>query len=285
MRIWVGVILVLLALVVCAQETVYVCPMDPDVRSNQPGKCPRCGMTLRAGLPEPVEYRMDLAVAPRGLKPGQKTTLTFTVRDPWKNRPVKNFQIVHEKLFHMFIVGPDLEFFVHDHPVFHPEGQFTYETTLPRPGMYRVLGDFYPDGATPQLIAKTLIVPGRAPAPVLLMRDYSPKDAANMRVSFHTEPPEPVSGMRTQLHFHIEPADGLELYLGAWGHLLAAGDDLIDLIHTHPFIANGGDIQFNVDFPRARGYRVWAQFQRKGVVNTVRFDVPVKDLEQVTKAQ
>jgi len=24
----------------------YVCPMHPDVRSNEPGKCPKCGMKL-----------------------------------------------------------------------------------------------------------------------------------------------------------------------------------------------------------------------------------------------
>jgi len=27
-------------------NAVYVCPMHPDVRSNAPGKCPKCGMTL-----------------------------------------------------------------------------------------------------------------------------------------------------------------------------------------------------------------------------------------------
>ena len=54
---------------------------------------------------------------------------------------------------------------------------------------------------------------------------------------------------------------------------------LIDLIHTHPFLADGGpNMQFNVIFPRAHTYRVWVQFQRLGVVNTVYFDVPVEDL-------
>ena len=78
----------------------------------------------------------------------------------------------------------------------------------------------------------------------------------------------------------IEPADGIEKYIGAWGHMLAASDDLIDMIHTHPFIADGGpEMQFNVYFPRERMYRVWVQFQRKGVVNTAQFDVPVEDLK------
>ena len=82
------------------------------------------------------------------------------------------------------------------------------------------------------------------------------------------------------LFFRIEPADGIEKYIGAWGHMLAASDDLIDMIHTHPFIADGGpEMQFNVYFPRERTYRIWVQFQRKGVVNTAQFDVPVQDLK------
>jgi hypothetical protein len=27
-------------------ETVYTCPMHPEVHSDKPGKCPKCGMTL-----------------------------------------------------------------------------------------------------------------------------------------------------------------------------------------------------------------------------------------------
>jgi len=62
--------------------------------------------------------------------------------------------------------------------------------------------------------------------------------------------------------------------------MLAASEDLIDLIHTHPFIADGGpNMQFNLTFPRPGTYRVWVQFQRKGVVNTAHFDIPAQELE------
>ena len=191
-----------------------------------------------------------------------------------------SFQIVHEKLFHLFVVGQDLQFFVHDHPIFEPDGSFRYEMEFPKPGMYRILGDFYPDGATPQLIAKTVFVSGGNSAAPVLPRDYGAKSAANLQVEFRTEPSQAIVGMKTQLHFHLTPADGFEKYLGAWGHMLVASDDLIDMIHTHPFIADGGpDVQFNVTFPRVRTYRVWVQFQRKGVVNTAHFDVPVSELK------
>ena len=95
-----------------------------------------------------------------------------------------------------------------------------------------------------------------------------------------TEPAQPLAGFKTMMFFRVKPAEGLEQYLGAWGHMLVGSDDLIDLIHTHPFLADGGpQVQFNVIFPRARTYRVWVQFQRKGVVNTAVFTVPVSVLK------
>jgi hypothetical protein len=263
-----------------ASDEIYACPMDPDVRGHDPGTCPRCGMKLVAGIPDPVEYSMDLKLTPPGPKPLQPAQFEFVIRDPWKDRPVNKFQIVHEKLFHLFVVSQDMKFFVHNHPVYHEDGSFTYDIAFPKSGMYRLLGDFYPDGATPQLIAKTVMVPGPPQPAANLTRDYSTKDAGNMQVELVTDPPQPIAHTKTMMFFKVTPGEGLEKYLGAWGHMLAASDDLIDMIHTHPFLADGSpNIQFNVIFPRAHTYRVWVQFQRMGVVNTAYFDVPVKDLE------
>ena len=63
-----------------AQDKVFICPMDPDVRSNQPGTCRRCGMKLREGIPEPVEFHMDLTLNPRAVKPNQLEQLKFSVQ-------------------------------------------------------------------------------------------------------------------------------------------------------------------------------------------------------------
>ncbi len=63
--------------------------------------------------------------------------------------------------------------------------------------------------------------------------------------------------------------------------MLAVSEDLVDMIHSHPFIADGGpNVQFNMIFPRQGIYRVWVQFQRKGVVNTVAFNIPVTELKK-----
>lgn len=261
-----------------SNDLVWVCPMDKDIRALVPGNCPRCGMKLANGIPDPVEYHLDLTVTPRAPKPQEPARLIFDIHDPWKNNRVTKFTVIHEKLFHAFIVSEDLQFFVHDHPVWK-DNVFQYDTKFPKPGIYRILGDFYPEAATPQLITRTIIVPGNAAAPAPLAKDYSTKESLNLRVELTTVPPEPIAGQNTQLRFKLGPVEGLEKYLGAWGHMLAASDDLIDMMHTHPFIADGGpEIQFNLVFPRMRAYRVWVQFQRNGVVNTVHFDVPVKEL-------
>ena len=237
-------------------------------------------MKLRLGIPDQVEYPMELKLNPAVPRAGAPLELTFKIDDPKTGAQVDKFEIVHEKLFHMFIVSQDLQYFVHDHPVMQPDASFRYKTNLPKPGLYRILGDFYPSNGTPQLIAKTIILPGGALQQAKLAPDLAPKHCANMDVELVTDPPQPLAGFKTLLFFRIKPAEGLEKYIGAWGHMLAASDDLIDLIHTHPFIADGGpQIQFNLIFPRARTYRVWVQFQRNGVVNTAEFTIPVSELK------
>jgi hypothetical protein len=259
----------------------FVCPMHPDVRSSQPGRCPRCGMELVANLPDRTEYPLMLALRPSAPKVGKDLQFAFAVLDPKTGKQVTDFQVIHEKLYHLFIVSQDLKYFRHDHPERGPDGVFRFTTNLATPGMYRILSDFYPTGGTPQLIVKTLILPGASITPgAELKPDLSPKDAANLKVSLTMQPAQPIAGTKTLMFFRLDPADGLEPYLGSWSHMLAASDDLIDMIHDHPFIADGGpQMQFNVIFPRARTYRLWVQFQRKGVVNTAVFDVPVAELK------
>jgi hypothetical protein len=245
--------------------------MDADIHSAVAGNCPRCGMKLLRLPVGTVEYPVDLRARPAR---DHSMSLEFTIRDPQTNKPVTRFQPVHEKLFHLFVVSQDLEFFAHEHPRLDPDGRFRLTLKSTAPGLSRMLADFYPDGGVPQMSVKSIIVPGTA-----LSRDDAPKPADNLRVELVTVPANPTPGVKTMLFFRVSPADGLEPYLGAWGHLFSASDDLIDLIHVHPFMANGPEIQFNVIFPRPRTYRVWAQFQRNGVVNTVRFDVPVRPLQ------
>ena len=260
------------------QPVVFVCPMDPDVRSTGPSKCPKCGMKLVAGIPEVREYPVDLQLSPRAVRPGSAVDMRFRVAHGDTGAAVTKFEVIHEKLFHLFLISSDLEFFAHEHPEPQRDGSFTFRTSLPKPGEYRVLCDFYPAGGTPQMTAKTIVVPGAAPLP-RLATDMAPKARENLTISLRTDPARPLAGNKTMLFFDLHPAEELEPYLGAWGHLLTASGDLVDLIHAHPAWEDGGPrIQFNVIFPRPGWHRIWVQFQRRGVVNTAAFTLEAGSL-------
>jgi hypothetical protein len=255
----------------------WLCPMDPEVRSAKTGLCPKCGMQLVLTIPERVEYLLELTTKPALLKPGHPLRLTFRIRHPDTNKIVTAFDIVHEKLLHVFLISENLEFFAHEHPVLQPGGSFTLNIVLPLSGMYRLLADFYPTGSVPQLALNTLFVTGNAP-PKRLTPSLQPSKAANLTATLRTEPEELLAGLESRLTFSLAPAAELQPYLGAWGHMLAASKDLIDLLHIHPFLVKDSDIQFNIVFPRPGIYRVWTQFQRAGIVNTTVFTLSVKAL-------
>lgn len=256
-----------------SEAIVYVCPDDQSARSKIPASCPDSATAMIPAIPDPVEYHLELAIEPQPLRPGQASLLTFRISDPWSMRVATSFYVVHEKLLHAFLVSEDLEVFMHEHPVWRDDA-FYLDVAFPKPGMYRVLADFYPEAATPQLLEGTVFVSGSASATASIGQDYTPKASENITVEFRTVPELPIAGAPTQLVFHLTPGEGLEEYLGAWAHAFVASDDLIDLMHVHPFLADGSpQVQFPLVFPRPRPYRIWAQFQRNGVVNTVQFDV------------
>ena len=261
----------------------FVCPMDPDIRSETAGVCSRCGMQLVLGLPVPVEYQVQLTTTPAAVRVGEPVQLSFEVIQPDSGSRQSEFEIVHEKLFHLFWVSHDLEVFRHEHPVLGDDGIFRIETVFDRPGVYRLMGDFYPSGGTPQMVPMTLTTAGfEEPLETLapsLAADRLPKRGRNIKVSLRTDPPKPLAGLLTLLFFELNTARGLQKYLGAWAHMLAVKDDLVTLIHGHPRIADGGKlIQMNVIFPEPGMYRVWVQVQRKGKVSTLPFTVDVSGL-------
>ena len=263
----------------------FYCPMDGDIRLDGPGVCPKCGMKLVEGVQDVDEYPLTLSVEPRELRAAQLTRLNFGIVDPKTGQPVHNFEVVHEKLYHLFVVSQDLTFFLHTHPERTPGEDFHLDVRFPKPGMYRIVSDFYPSGGTPQLITNTVLVPGDGFAlnPARIAADTSPRQSENSRVELEVTSTRIVARQKVSMRFHVSPDQGVEPYLGAWGHMLAASSDLIDMMHNHAFQAVDGrakafkELTFNMTFPRSGTYRVWVQFQRMGVVNTAAFDVTVAE--------
>src|SRR5258707_7744715 len=188
-----------------AQEPEFVCPMDRDVRSPRPGYCPRCGMKLVAGLPTPVEYPIEFRATPSNIPAGADVTLEFRILHPDTGRPITRFEVIHEKLFHLFLVSQDLEYFAHVHPEPARGGWFRLRTRLPKPGTYRLLADFDPSGGTPQLAARTFSTAGYvAPLEAGIAHpaaDLTAKKGANVAVELTTDPSVPIAGKKTMLFF------------------------------------------------------------------------------------
>jgi hypothetical protein len=248
----------------------FTCPMDPDVHVKGPGKCPKCGMRLEARIIEPIEYPTTFTF--------RTPHLAIEVKDPKTGRPVTDFETVHERSMHLFVLSSDLEYFAHIHP---ENGKI--DLALPKPGTYKLGADFYPRGGTPQFIEHFLTTPGYArplsESVAHLKADLGVQTGESLKVSLRMDPEVPIPGKKTMMFFKLDPADGLEQYLGAWAHALYASEDLVDMVHTHPMYADGGpEMQFDVYFPRPGMYRMWVQFQRLGKVNTVAFTVPVREL-------
>jgi len=265
-------------------EAPFYCPMDPQIRARLPGKCSKCGMDLVLGVAEPVEYEVKLRLDPPAVEPGAPVELQLEIIDPRDGKRVREFSDVHDKLFHLLYVSHDLEVFRHEHPVLGDDGMFRLETVFPKPAVYRLLADFYPAGATPQMIPLTLTTAGFAQSLEDsvgdLQADREPQRGGNLTISLRTEPAEPIAALKTLLFFELDTVEGLQPFLGAWAHMLAVSDDLVEMMHAHPAIADGGPlIQMNVIFPRPGMYRIWVQVQRDGKVNTVSFTLPVRKLE------
>ncbi len=287
MKNWLRILAVFFFVLHAQEKPVeFVCPMDPDIRSKGPGKCTRCGMKLEAGIPDGVAFKVRLSTAPKAVVAGADVELTMEVIDPRKSVRAKRFEVVHERLFHLFLVSEDLQFFAHEHPQVDAAGLFHLRVRLPRAGYYRALYDFYPVGATPQMVAGSLFVGGSVVPAAGVKPDLAVQHGLNLDVELVTEPAQPLAGQKTMMFFRLKPGVGLEPYLGAWGHMLAVSGDLVDAVHTHPAFGDdppqddggGKRIQFNLIFPRSGIYRVWVQFQRDGKVNTVAFNIPVEEL-------
>jgi len=136
------------------------------IRLAAPGKCPRCGMTSSSKLHR-TEYPLILTLPPNAIEPGSDVLLSLRVVDP-HGQPVRNFELVHEKLIHLFLVSEDLTFFAHTHPVPREEVPSSFPFGPPNPGMYRLLPTTNPAGGAPQLAGQHVLPKGSSRAAQLV---------------------------------------------------------------------------------------------------------------------
>jgi hypothetical protein len=269
-------------------QSEYWCAMHPDVRGSKGDKCPRCGMALVPAPPSAADaYHLDIEVVPRAPIAGRDTLVRLFVRHPQTGAIVREFDEAHERLLHLFVIGHDLAFFAHLHPVRMADGAFEQHVSLSRSGAYRLIADLVPAGGSPQLLQKSIVTAGYhgrllpIAAPAV---DLDDKIVNGVRIEAIV--PQPVGGRERLMTFELvdarseHPIDDLEPFLGAPAHLLIASGDLESVTHSHPVAAlsdsAGPRVVFEVLFPRAGPYRAWVQFQRHGEVLTAPFTVDAK---------
>ncbi|MEP7270785.1 MAG: heavy metal-binding domain-containing protein [Acidobacteriota bacterium] len=285
-----------------AEDGFYTCPMHPEIQSAQPGTCPKCKMKLiKAAPPESTDYVVKLETTPRLFKAGQPVQLRFSIFHPSTEKLVKEFGILHDMPFHLFVVSLDFEHFEHIHPKQQPDGSFVIDTVLPRAGVYKVFCDFFPLGGTPQVIQTNLITAGftgdllSSKARLVPDKTFT-KSLENTRFELSFEPARMVAGKPAELKYHLvdltkdAPVTDLKPYLGAWGHTLILSEDGSDYLHSHPAsmipedvdratLVGPSDVAFETFFPHPGHYRIWSQFQRGEKVITVSFTVYVPRLQ------
>ena len=284
------------------EEGFYTCPMHPEVQATQPGLCPKCKMKLvKSAPPESSEYVVKMETTPRIVRSGEKVQLRFTIYHPATERQVKEFAILHDMPLHLFVISQDLDHFEHIHPTQQADGSFVIDTSLPRPGHYKVFCDFFPRGGTPQVIQLNLITAGfsgdlvSAEAKLVPDKSFS-KTVDGTRFDLRFDPAQFVAGKPAQLKYHLsdartgEPVNDLKPYLGAWGHTLILSEDGTDYLHSHPSemipedidrsgLVGAPDVVFETFFPHPGRYRIWSQFQRREKLITVSFTVNVPRLQ------
>src|SRR4051812_5781463 len=205
-----------------AQSTTYMCPMHPDVRGAAGDACPKCGMALVPATTDATPWALDVDVTPRAVRPGEPARVRFAARNPITGATARRFEVVHDRVFHLFVVGRDLGYFAHIHPQLRGNGELTVDVTVPRAGAYMLIADFLPEGGAPQFVQRALVTAGYTgslaavahPAPDLA-------DKTDGAVRAHLVPPDPRAQREQLLTFELrDPASGApitdaEPYLGA----------------------------------------------------------------------
>lgn len=249
----------------------YTCVMHLGIRTKLPGKCPKCGMDLVSIEPAvPEEFNLKLEATPKVPVPNKPLNLHLTISNPRNGARVKQFALMHDRMFHLFLVSQDLSDFQHIHPQQLEDGSFMIDTVLKRPGLYKVYADFYPLEGAPQMLQTHLatvgwrgdVMSGRAQLkpdsqmtklavaiPVtrenadklgVVFSALTAKPASGLQVKLSFDTPTLIAGTTSTLKFHLtdavtgKPVQDLIPYLSAWAHMLILSEDQSEPVHSHP---------------------------------------------------
>ncbi|UYZ57621.1 heavy metal-binding domain-containing protein [Hymenobacter latericus] len=262
---------------------MYACPMHPEVTSEKPGTCPKCGMTLKRtdqGPADGIRYRMNFAATPAQPAAGQSVTLSFRPQVVGNEQTPVPLAVVHEKQMHLIIVSKDLSEFYHEHPELKASARYEVPFTFKTGGTYLLYQDYQPENNSHQLGRQTLQVSGPTRPAVKFEKDQLrwQKDGYAAALSFDKAVQVGRTlGLIVTVSRGGRPVTDLDNYLGALGHMVVLSEDGSQYLHVHPQESStqGPAVGFHTSFEKPGRYRVFLQFKHGGTVQTADFTVTV----------
>ena len=189
--------------------------------------------------------------------------LTFQIVDD-RGRPVRDYDVAHEKRMHFIVVRRDFEDFQHLHPRMRDDGTWTQLVKFADGGSYRVFADFERGGEQHTLGADVQVAGDFRTKPLPAPR-RSVRSDGGLEVTLRA--PDGRVGFEVRDQGEVVN-DRLERYLGAKGHLVALREGDLAYLHTHP---QGNELAFETTYPSAGAYRLFVQFSYEGRIHTAAF--------------
>jgi hypothetical protein len=241
-------------------------------------------------------YNVNVQFDPATPQAGKPTSLSLVVTEQKVGEPIKQFDIIHDKLLHLIMVNSeDLSHFAHIHPELDKEsGIFHIAHTFSKAGKYKMWIDTKPKGAIQILTAFAFNVEGQpVHSPVTIEHEQTRvknmvAEGQSYQVTLNCQPEKLVAGKNVKMTFEIKDAKGkpinnLEPLMAAGGHCVIIGAGSHEFLHVHPAeevhdVASwrgGPSVSFLANFPKPGLYRAWGQFQHEGRLLTADFTFEV----------
>lgn len=211
--------------------------------------------------------------------PSGSHRVSFRIIGP-NGEPVTTFTPSHDKELHFIAVRRDTAEFQHVHPVMDATGTWSVELDLSA-GTWRFFADFLPAGhPAPMTLGIDASVAGHfEPLPLPAVRRIAELGEYTVNLDGELLPGQ-ASDLRLNITKNGAPVTDLEPYLAAYGHLVALRVGDLGYLHVHPEgepgdgkTAAGPEIAFMAAAPSPGFYRLYLDFQHKGVVRTAEFTV------------
>jgi hypothetical protein len=244
-----------------------------------------------------VNYNVNVQFDPAIPQAGKPTHLSLIVTEQKVGEPIKQFDIIHDKLMHLIIVNKeDLSHFAHIHPKLDREtGIFHIAHTFAKAGKYKMWIDVKPkDGMQQILTAFAFNVEGQpihSPAKIAHEQTRVKNvDAEGQiyQVALNCQPEQLVAGRDIKMTFEVKDANGkpisnLEPLMAAGGHCVIIDAEGREFLHVHPAEEvhdslnwrGGPFVSFLANFPKPGIYRAWGQLQHEGRLLTADFTFEV----------